>query len=156
MKWITRSRVKVDRVACPWLIARFIDKGAEFIFAPAEKVLELADAEGAIPFDTPGAELHHFFSEEGSERVTFDALVKKYGLTDPALLELANIVRGADAKLQPAPPESAGLEAAALGFRELAAEDAENLRLQFPLYDALYAYCKLKVEGRVGPTHALG
>lgn len=148
MKWVTRERAKVDRIACPWLISRFIDKEPEFRFVPQEKVLEVAKAEGAIPFDTSGVELTHS-RENGEERVSFDAIVRKYGLRDPALLDLAEIVRTADAKEVPNPrPEGAGLEAAALGFRQIAKDDHENMRLQFPLYDALYAYCKWHVEQR--------
>jgi len=109
----------VDRIACPWLIKKFIDPEAEFIFVPEEEVLKVAEKEGAIPFDTSGAELNHYV-ENGVEYVTFDALIKKYKLNDPALLELAKIVRGADAHnpFNP-PPESAGLKAAAIGFREI-------------------------------------
>ncbi|MFP3178696.1 MAG: chromate resistance protein [Thermocladium sp.] len=119
MKWVTRRRAMVDRIACPWLIKKFIDPEAEFIFVPEEEVLKVAEKEGAIPFDTSGAELNHYV-ENGVEYVTFDALIKKYKLNDPALLELAKIVRGADAHnpFNP-PPESAGLKAAAIGFREI-------------------------------------
>jgi len=146
MKWVTREKAKVDRIACPWLISRFIDKEPEFIFVPKEEVMDVAKKEGAIPFDTPGAELHHFI-ENGYEYVSFDAIIRKYGLKDPALLEMAKIVRSADASPPDAVPEGAGLEAAALGFRLIAKNDHENMKLQFPLYDALYAYCKWKVEG---------
>lgn len=154
MKWVTREKVKVDRVACPWLISRFVDKSAKFIFVPAERVLEVAEKEGATAFDSPGATLAHY-EEGGTERVSFDSIIKAYGLKDPALLELAKIVRGADAKIDPTPGESAGLEAAALGFRALAKDDQENLKLQFPLYDALYEYCRMRVEGRLKPGHAV-
>jgi hypothetical protein len=146
MKWVTREKAKVDRIACPWLISRFVDKEPEFIFVPKEEVMDVAKKEGAIPFDTPGAELHHFI-ENGYEYVSFDAIIRKYGLKDPALLEMAKIVRSADASPPDAVPEGAGLEAAALGFRLIAKNDHENMKLQFPLYDALYAYCKWKVEG---------
>ncbi|MGC8645671.1 MAG: chromate resistance protein ChrB domain-containing protein [Thermoplasmata archaeon] len=145
MKWVTREKAKVDRIACPWLISRFIDKKAEFIFVPKDQVLKVAEEQNAIPFDTPGAELNHF-EEEGYEYVSFDAIIRKFGLKDPALLELAKIVRSADARPPDAVPEGAGLEAAALGFRLISRDDHENIRLQFPLYDALYAYCKWKVE----------
>ena len=101
---------------------------------------------GAIPYDAKDIELTHY-EEDGKEYVSFDAIIKKYKLKDPALLELAKIVRGADAKIPDAPPESAGLEAAAHGFRNLAKDDFDNMRLQFPTYDALYKYCQLKVEG---------
>jgi len=146
MKWVTREKAKVDRIACPWLISRFVDKEPEFIFVPKDEVMDVAKKEGAIPFDTPGAELHHFI-ENGYEYVSFDAIIRKYGLKDPALLEMAKIVRSADASPPDAVPEGAGLEAAALGFRLIAKNDHENMKLQFPLYDALYAYCKWKVEG---------
>jgi len=146
MKWVTRERAKVDRIACPWLITRFVDPKAEFRFVPKEKVDEVADREGAIPFDAPGVELTHY-REGGEERVSFDAIIRKYKLADPALLDLAGIVRTADAGRVPHPrPEGAGLEAAALGFRQVAKDDHDNMRLQFPMYDALYAYCKWRVE----------
>jgi hypothetical protein len=146
MKWVTREKAKVDRVACPWLIKRFVDPEAEFLFVPAGRVKETAAAKGAIPFDAPGVELTHYREGE-KEFVSFDAIIRKYGLKDPALLELAKIVRGADARIPDAPPESVGLEAAALGFRQNAKDDYENMRLQFPFYDALYSYCKARLEG---------
>ncbi len=145
MKWVTREKAKVDRVACPWLISRFVDPAPEFLFVPKDEVLRVADREGATPFDTPGAELTHF-RHEGKEFVSFDAILQKYGLTDPALFEMARIVRTADTRLPDPAPEGAGLEAAAIGFRELAKDDHENLRLQFPLYDALLLYCRGKIE----------
>ena len=147
MKWVTRERAKVDRIACPWLITRFIEKDAEFLFVPKERVLEVARKEGAIPFDTPGAELTHF-EQNGLEHVSFDAIIKKHGLKDPALLWLARIVRGADAHIPDPPPESAGLQAAATGFREVTKDDFENMKLQFPLYDAMYRYCQLKTSSK--------
>jgi hypothetical protein len=153
MKWVTREKAKVDRIACPWLITRFVDKDAEFLFVAKDKVLEVANRESAIAFDTPGAELNHY-QENGTEYVSFDSIIKKYGLSDPALLELAKIVRGADSKGGVAPLESAGLEAAALGFRALAKDDFENMRLQFPLYDALYKFCELKLAGLAKLEHA--
>jgi len=143
MKWITREKAKVDRIACPWLIKRFIDPDAEFLFVQKDKVMEIAKKENAIPFDVDGAELTHFY-ENGKEFVSFDAIIRKYNLKDPALLKLAEIVWGADARIDNPPPESAGLEAAATGFRILAKDDYENMKMQFPLYDALYEYCKLK------------
>lgn len=145
MKWVTREKAKVDRIACPWLIRHFIDKDAEFLFVPKEDVLEVARKENAMPFDTPGAELTHY-KEDGKEFVSFDAIMSKHKIQDEALGLLAKIVRGADAKIPDAPVESAGLEAAALGFRLLAKDDFDNMRLQFPLYDALYMYCRWKVE----------
>jgi hypothetical protein len=154
VKWVTRERAKVDRIACPWLIKKFVDSAAEFLFVPPERVDEIAQMEGAIPFDAQGAELTHF-KVDGKERVSFDAIIRKYGLTDPALLELAKIVRGADAKIPDAPPESAGLEAAASGFRSRAKDDFENMSLQFPLYDALYEYCAMKLRGAAKLEHAV-
>ena len=145
MKWVTREHAKVDRIACPWLISRFVDRNPEFIFAPKDEVMKIAKSQGAIPFDTPGAELHHY-EENGYEFVSFDAIIKKYNLNDPALLEFAKIVRSADASPPDPKPEGAGLEAAALGFRQIARDDHENMKLQFPLYDALYAYCKWRIE----------
>jgi len=152
MKWVTREKAKVDRIACPWLISRFVDKNPEFLFVPKEKVLEVAKSENAIPFDSPGAELFHY-TENNREYVSFDSIIRKYKLKDPALLEFAKIVRGADANIPDAPPESIGLEAAALGFREIAKDDHENMRLQFPLYDAMYAYVKAKMEGKTKLEH---
>jgi len=152
VKWVTREKARVDRIACPWLIRKFIDPKAEFLYVPKEKVMEVAKNEGAIPFDTPGAELHHY-EEAGRQCVSFDAIIRKYKLTDPALLELARIVRVADGG-SGREAEAAGLEAAATGFQILAVDDLENQRLQFPLYDALYAYCKWKIErgGRLEHT----
>jgi hypothetical protein len=153
MKWVTREKAKVDRIACPWLIKKFVDPQAEFLFVPQDKVKEVAQREGAIPFDAAGVELTHY-KEEGKEYVSFDAIIRKYGLKDLALLELAKIVRGADAKIPDAPPESAGLEAAALGFRALAKDDFDNMKLQFGTYDALYEYCNSRVAGTVRLEHA--
>ncbi len=154
MKWITREKAKVDRIACPWLIKKFVDKDAEFLFVPKDQVQTIAKEKNATPFDAPGVELTHY-EEQGKEYVSFDAIIRKYKLRDPALLELAKIVRGADAKIPDAPSESAGLEAAALGFRALAKDDFDNMRIQFPTYDALYKYCQLKVEGTGKLEHAV-
>ena len=153
MKWVTREKAKVDRIACPWLIKKFVDQKAEFFFVAPEKVLEEAKKENATPFDAPGAELTHY-KQGGADYVSFDAIIRKYDLRDPALKELAKIVRGADTRIPDAPPESAGLEAAALGFRGVAKNDFENMRLQFPTYDALYKYCQLKVQGAAKLEHA--
>src|SRR6266487_1072636 len=139
MKWVTREKAKVDRIACPWLITKFVDPKAEFLFVPREKVLEVAKTQSAIPYDSPGAELFHY-KEGGDERCSFDAIIRKYKLSDAAPR-----TRRA---------EGAGLEAMALGFRANAKDDFENMRLQFPAYDALYAYCKLKVEGNAKLEHA--
>ena len=140
MKWVTRERVKVDRVACPWLIKKFIDPEAEFLFVPAEKVIEVAGREEAIPFDVPGVE----FSHHGKE-CSFDALVKKYQLgSDPAIVLLAKIVNGADTDNSLwNQPEAAGLNAIAEGFRHLGFKnDLEVIAAESIVYDALYAYCQ--------------
>ena len=153
MKWVTREKAKVDRIACPWLITKFVDAKPEFLFVPHEKVLDVAKEQKAIPYDSPGAELFHY-KEDGDERCSFDAIIKKYKLADPALLDMAEIVRAADAAPRQPRPEGAGLEAMALGFRTNAKDDFENMRLQFPAYDALYSYCKLKVDGKAKLEHA--
>jgi hypothetical protein len=136
MKWVTRARPKVDRVACPWLIKRFIDAEAEFLYVPADRVMEVADKENAVPFDVPNVELGHHGAE-----CSFDAIIGKYQLTDPALLKLAVIVRGADTNAKHLSPECHGLEAIAEGFRLAYSDDHEQLKREFPVYDALYAYC---------------
>ena len=145
MKWITRSHVHVDRVACPWLISRFIDSDAEFMFAPKSQVLSVAEKEGAIPFDTPGAELHH-----RDNLCTFDALIDAYELVDKGLLRLAKIVNAADTDNLQNDPMAAGLEAIAVGFSLRFPDDFENLELQFEVYDALYAWCRLDVAKASG------
>ena len=140
MKWITRERVKVDRVACPWLIRKFIDPGAEFLFVPAEKVMEVAGREGAIPFDVPGVEFGHHGKE-----CSFDALVKKHQLgSNVALVLLAKIVNGADTdNTLWNQPEAVGLNAIAEGFRHLGfKDDLEIIAAESVVYDALYAYCE--------------
>jgi len=137
MKWITRARPKVDRVACPWLIKRFVDPQAEFLYVPPDAVLETARREGAIPFDAPNVELGH----NGPE-CSFDAIIKKYNLADRALQRLALIVRGADTSAKQLTPESAGLEAIAEGFRLVYSDDHELLERELSVYDALYAYCQ--------------
>jgi hypothetical protein len=140
MKWMTRSHVHVDRVACPWLITRFIDSDAEFLFAPKTQVLERAAKEGAIAFDTPGAELHH----EG-DLCTFDVIIRKFGLTDPALLRMAKVINAADTNRLDKDPLAAGFEAIAVGYGLRFPNDLENLDRQFDVYDALYAWCRLDV-----------
>ena len=137
MKWVTRARAKVDRIACPWLITRFVDPSAEFLFVHKDEVRYTSQREGAIPFDVEGVELGHH-----GEECSFDAILKKYGIEDPALDLLALIVRGADTTMVDPPPESAGLVAFADGFRTIAKDDHDNMRLQFPAYDALYAHCR--------------
>ncbi len=154
MKWITREKAKVDRIACPWLIKKFVDKDAEFLFVPNEKIPKIVESEGAIPYDAANIELTHY-KEDGKEYVSFDAIIRKYTLKDPALAELAKIVRGADTKIPDFPPESAGLEAAAIGFRNIAKDDHENMKLQWPLYDALYKYCQLKIAQAAKLEHAV-
>ncbi|MFZ5587524.1 MAG: chromate resistance protein ChrB domain-containing protein [Thermodesulfobacteriota bacterium] len=146
MKWVTRSRLHVDRVACPWLIRRFVDSRAEFILAPKSEVLAVAEAEGAIAFDSPGAPLGHV-----GQRCTFDAIIARYALGDPALLLLAEIVRAADTDRLADHPVAAGLEAIAKGFGLVCTDDAENLARQFVVYDALYAWCRLEVAAGRGP-----
>ena len=137
MKWITRTKARVDRIACPWLIRRFIDTQAEFLYVPDAEVMETAAREGATPYDVPGVELGHH-----GERCSFDAFLDKYGLTDPALQALALIVRGADTDARGIAKEAWGLYAVASGFREISRDDFENMKRQFPVYDALYAYCR--------------
>ena len=145
MKWITRSHVHVDRVACPWLITRFIDSDADFLFVPKSKVLEVAEKEGAIPFDTPGAEFHH-----RDDLCTFDVLIQEYGLTDKALLRLARIVNAADTDRLDKDPLAAGFEAIAVGYSIRFPDDLENLENQFEVYDAMYAWCRLDVARGIG------
>ncbi len=142
MKWITRSHVHVDRVACPWLITRFVDSEAEFIFVPKSQVIETAEKQGAIPFDSPGAELNH-----QGDLCTFDMIIKKYGLTDKALLRLARIVNAADTNRLENDPMAPGLEAIAVGFGLRFPDDKENIVLQFEVYDAFYAWCCLQAAG---------
>ena len=143
MKWITRERVKVDRVACPWLIRKFVDPEAEFLFAAADKVIDVAEREGAIPFDVPGVDLGH---HEG--RCSFEAIVAKYGVQDPAIQLLAEIVHGADvAQDLYGRPEAPGLKAIAEGYQLLGfRDDHEILAREFVVYDALYAYCQRQVR----------
>ena len=140
MKWVTREKARVDRIACPWLITRFIDKEPTFLFVPARDVLAVAKKEEAIPYDVPDVELGHH-----GDQCSFDAFVDKYKLTDPALRELALIVRGADTDARELTPESAGLYAVATGFQALALDDFDNMKKQFPVYDALYGYCRARV-----------
>jgi hypothetical protein len=144
MKWITREKVKVDRVACPWLIRKFVDKDAEFHFVPADKVLEEAEHLGATPFDVKGVELGHHGKE-----CSFEAILKKYDLAgDSALVLLAKIVNGADTdNTLWHQPEGAGLEAIAEGFRHLGFKDDHEINAaEWIVYDALYAYCQEMVR----------
>jgi hypothetical protein len=141
MLWITRSHVHVDRVACPWLITRFVDNGAEFLFVPASQVDKVAKETGAIPFDVPNVELGH---KDG--RCSFESIITKYGLKEPGLLRLAKIVHSADVEEDiDMDPIASGLEAIASGFSLRFPEDEENLVHQFEVYDALYAWCRLQV-----------
>ncbi len=144
MKWVTREHVHVDRVACPWLIKKFIDPQAEFIFVPPGKINEVAEHEVAIPFDAPGVELGH---HEG--KCSFEAIVTKYHLEDPGIQLLARIVHGADVKNDLyARPEAAGLKAIANGFGLIGLkDDREILDREFIVYDALYAYCQREAAG---------
>ena len=138
MKWVTRSHVHVDRVACPWLISRFVDSDAEFLFVPASRIQGVATSEGAIPFDAPGVELGH---RDG--KCSFETIIEKYGLKDKALLKLAHIVHCADTDALADNPLAAGLEAIAVGYSMRFPDDHENLARQFEVYDALYAWCRL-------------
>jgi hypothetical protein len=141
MKWITRSHVHVDRVACPWLITRFIDSEAEFMFAPKSEIDRLVKATGAIPFDAPGVELGH---HEG--RCSFESIIVKYELKDPALLRMVKIIHAADISEDiDTDPIARGLESIASGFSLRFPEDHENLAHQFDVYDSLYAWCQLDV-----------
>jgi hypothetical protein len=143
MRWVTRQNANVDRVACPWLIKRFVDAEADFLFVPADQVLAVAERDGAIPYDVEGVELGH---TEG--RCSFESIVRKYGLTnDPALNRLARIVHAADVAADiDSVPEGRGLRAIAFGFARLhGTEDHRKIELESPLYDALYAWCQHQV-----------
>lgn len=138
MKWVTRERPKIDRIACPWLILRFIDRQAQFLYVPAGEVLKVAQVEGATPYDIPGVEMSHV-----GERCSFDAFMAKHGLGgDAALAQLAAIVRGADTERLDLAPQSAGLYAVSLGLSRLFTDDHEMLRHGLVVYDALYAWCR--------------
>ncbi len=137
MKWVTRERPKIDRIACPWLIARFIDKEPEFLYVHPADVMATAERTGAVPYDIPGVEMSHV-----GELCSFDAFMSKYGLADPALQQLAAIVRGADTSRLELTPESAGLYALSLGLSQVYADDHEMLKHGMVMYDALYAWCR--------------
>jgi hypothetical protein len=145
MKWITRQNVKVDRVACPWLIKRFVDPQAQFLFVEEKDLLQKAAAEGAIPFDAPKLEtvkLNH-----RGPRCTFEAILEDYALADPALQQLALIVRAADLQGQEhVAAEGIGLRSMAQGFAAMGLSDEDRLARQFPVYDALYAYVQRKEQ----------
>lgn len=137
MKWVTRERPKIDRIACPWLITRFIDPAPEFLYVPADKVMEVARETGAIPYDVPGVELTH-----RGELCSFDALLEKYRLEDAALRDLAVIVRGADTDRLDLAPQCAGLLAVSLGLSRNFPDDRMMLDQGMVIYDALYAWCR--------------
>jgi hypothetical protein len=143
MKWITRERPKIDRIACPWLIARFIDQEPEFLYVPSDKVLEVAERTGATPYDIPGVEFSHV-----GEKCSFDAFLERYNLRDPALDRLALIVRGADTSRLDMTPQSAGLFAISLGLSAVFADDHEMLRHGMVMYEALYAWCR-SLQGEI-------
>jgi hypothetical protein len=137
MKWVTRARPMVDRIACPWLIRKFVDPEGQFLYVAADQVAAVAKTEGAIPYDVPGVELGH----RGPE-CSFDAIIRKYELKDKALARLALIVRGADTDPKDLTPESRGLLAIADGFRRVYQDDHDQLAAELPVYDALYAHCQ--------------
>ena len=137
MKWVTRARPKIDRIACPWLIARFIDPKPEFLYVPSEEVMRVAQESGATPYDIPGVALTH-----ERELCRFDVFLRTYGLDDPALLWLAAIVRGADTGRLDLAPAAAGLYAISLGLSRRCADDHEMLGHGLVMYDALYAWCR--------------
>lgn len=137
MKWVTRERPKIDRIACPWLIAKFIDNEPEFLYVPTWDVLTVAEKTGATPYDIPGVEMTHV-----GDSCSFDAFLKKYELTDPALQHLAEIVRGADTSRLDLTPQSAGLFALSLGLSATFRDDHEMLKHGMVMYDALYAWCQ--------------
>ena len=137
MKWITRERPKIDRIACPWLIARFIDKDAEFLYVPAADVARIAKEQGAEPYDVPGVRFTHV-----GDLCSFDAFLGHYKLTDPALAHLAKIVRGADTSRHDLTPQSPGLFAISLGLGAVYEDDHEMLEHGMVIYDALFAWCR--------------
>jgi hypothetical protein len=137
MKWVTRERPKIDRIACPWLIDRFIDKDPEFLYVPNAQVLDVAEETGAILYDIRGVEMTHV-----GELCSFDAFLSKYDLAEPALKQLAEIVRGADTSRLDLTPQSAGLYAMSLGLSQTFADDHEMLKHGMAMYDALYVWCK--------------
>ena len=141
MKWVTRERPKTDRIACPWLILNFIDPDAEFLYVPADEVLKVAEREGALSYDAPGARYTH---RDGL--CSFEVLVEEYEIADPAIAHLALIVHGADvAEDRDATPQSRGLLAVAEGFHLLDLDDHRQLELSLPVYDALYAWCRSEI-----------
>jgi len=144
MKWVTRERPKIDRIACPWLIARFIDKAPEFLFVPTDGVLAVAAETGAVPYDVPGVEMGHV-----GELCSFDAFLKKYKLDDPALARLAVIVRAADTDRLDLASEAAGLYAISAGLSANFHDDHDMLRHGMVVYDALYAWCRTRLAAPI-------
>ena len=140
MKWVTRQYVHVDRTACPWLIKKFVDPKAEFIFVPVEKIEEVVKKEKAIPYDAPGVELGHH-----GDKCSFDAVIEKYKIKDPAVLELARIIRAADTDKPQDAPEAPGLDAVMTGFSITAKDDHEAIAKASVAYDAFYTYCELRL-----------
>jgi len=141
MKWVTREHPRTDRIACPWLIRKFIDPEAEIVYVPRDDVLDYAEREGAISFDAPGAKYTH---RDG--KCSFETLVEEYGITDPAIALVARIVHGADVSDErDVTPQSRGLEAIADGFALLELDDQRQLELELPVYDALYAWAQREV-----------
>ena len=137
MKWITRERPKIDRIACPWLIKNFVDREAEFFFVPKEKVFDEAKRLNAIPYDIPGAEYSHY-----GDQCSFDFIVKKHNISDPAILQIAEIVRGADTARFNLAPQAAGLWAISAGLSYNYKNDLEQLEIGMKMYDALYSWAK--------------
>ncbi len=144
MKWVTRERPKIDRIACPWLIKRFLDKQPEFLYVPADQVRAVADKTGAVAYDIPGVKFSHV-----GDKCSFDAFLAEYGLAEPGLDKLADIVRGADTSRLDLTPQSAGLFAISLGLGHIFSDDHEMLKHGLVVYDALYAWCR----HLVGETH---
>ncbi|SAK85903.1 chromate resistance protein [Caballeronia temeraria] len=137
MKWVTRERPKIDRIACPWLVRRFLDSSPEFLFVPADQVLAVAERDGALPFDVPGVKLSH-----NGDLCSFDTFLNEYQLSDPVLARLAIIVRGADTARLDLAPQAAGLLALSLGLSRIFPDDQEILSHGMVMYDALYAWCR--------------
>lgn len=145
MKWITRERPKIDRIACPWLIKRFVDKEAEFLYVPKEKVQSVAAETGAIPYDIAGVELTHV-----GDFCSFDAILKKFDLKEPGLLHLAEIVRAADTDTLEKSPQAPGLLAITLGLSANISDDHEMRKIGMVIYEALYTWCKSHTQERHG------
>jgi hypothetical protein len=145
MKWITRERPKIDRIACPWLIKRFIDKDAEFLYVPSTDVMKVVGETGAIPYDVPEVELTH-----SGPLCSFDAFIKKYGLLEPALVKLAEIIRAADTDTLEKSEQAPGLLAITLGLAKNYSNDHELLKVGMVIYDALYSWCQSLSQERHG------